>query len=444
MTKDMTSGSSLKHIILFSIPLCIGMIFQQFYNMVDAMIVGKVLGVNQLAGVGATGSLYFIIVWFCTGFCNGFSIPMAQSFGAKNERDVRRFIANSVWLCIIFGVVITILSALFCRQMLVALHTPVEILDYAVIYIRIIFLGIPCTLFYSILAGIARALGDSKTPLVFLAVSSVLNIGLDLLFLIVFHMGIAGASVATVLAQGLSGLASLIYMMKKYEILHLTREEWRLRGSYMKKLCLVGIPMGLQYSITGIGTVVLQFAVNGLGATAVAGMTAATKINNLITCPLEALGQAMAPFTGQNIGAGKPERVSDGAKKASICGFGWSILCLPILFLAGRPLSALFMNELNLQVVEYSFRLLMITASGYCLLTLVGTLRFSIQGMGYSGYAMMAGVLEMIARALAGLVLIPLFGYTGACFGNVLAWIFADAFLIPAFLYCRKRAHAVV
>ena len=286
---------------------------------------------------------------------------------------------------------------------------------------------------------VARALGDSKTPLMFLILSSVMNIALDFILMIPIPLGVAGAAIATVISQGVSGGICLIYMKKKFPILKASRDEWRMRGNYMKRLCAIGVPMGLQYSITAIGSLVITAAVNVLGATAVAGVTAAQKINNLITCPLESLGQTMAPYTGQNIGAGKKERVSDGVKKASICGFVWSAICIPIVLLFGKPMTLLFLSEPNAEVVNYSFLFLLVSTLGYCLLTLVGTVRFSIQGMGYSGFAMTAGVLEMAARTIAGVVLAPLMGYMGICLSNVLAWIFADAFLLPAFRHCIKK-----
>ena len=416
-----------------------GMLFQQLYSMADTMIVGKVLGVQPLAGVGATGSLNFMIIWFCLGICNGFSIPIAQAFGASKEVELRRYVANSTWLCVFFSIVITFFVCIFTRNMLVLLKTPEDIFEYAYIYILIIFLGIPCTFLYNFLAGVARALGDSKTPLMFLILSSVMNIALDFILMIPIPLGVAGAAIATVISQGVSGGIWLIYMKKKFPILKASRDEWRMRGNYMKRLCAIGVPMGLQYSITAIGSLVITAAVNVLGATAVAGVTAAQKINNLITCPLESLGQTMAPYTGQNIGAGKKERVSDGVKKASICGFVWSAICIPIVLLFGKPMTLLFLSEPNAEVVNYSFLFLLVSTLGYCLLTLVGTVRFSIQGMGYSGFAMTAGVLEMAARTIAGVVLAPLMGYMGICLSNVLAWIFADAFLLPAFRHCIKK-----
>ena len=439
MTKDMTSGSTLRLIINFAVPLCMGMLFQQLYSMVDTMIVGKVLGVQPLAGVGATGSLNFMIIWFCIGICNGFSIPIAQAFGANKEVELRRYVANSTWLCIFFSIVITFFVAIFTRNMLVLLKTPEDIFEYAYIYILIIFLGIPCTFLYNFLAGVARALGDSKTPLFFLILSSVINIILDFVLMIPIPLGVAGAAIATVISQGVSGLICLFYMKNKFAILHGSRDEWRIRGNYMKQLCSIGVPMGLQYSITAIGSLVITAAVNALGATAVAGVTAAQKISNLITCPIESLGQTMAPYVGQNIGAGKKERVSDGLKKASVCGFIWSVICIPIVLFFGKPMTLLFLSEPNAKVVEYSFLFLLVSTLGFCLLTLVNTVRFSIQGMGFSSFAMTAGVLEMAARTIAGIVLAPMFGYIGICLSNVLAWIFADVFLLPAFRHCIKK-----
>lgn len=439
MTKDMTSGSTLKHIINFAVPLCLGMLFQQFYSMVDTMIVGKVLGVQPLAGVGATSSLNFMIIWFCIGICNGFSIPIAQAFGANKEVELRRYVANSTLLCVFFSIVITFFVAVFTRNMLVLLRTPEDIFAYAYIYILIIFLGIPCTFLYNFLAGVARALGDSRTPLVFLIFSSLMNIVLDFVLMIPIPLGVAGAAIATVISQGVSGVICLFYMKKKFMILHGERDDWRIRAPYVKKLCGIGIPMGLQYSITAIGTLVITAAVNALGSIAVAGVTAAQKINALITCPIESLGQTMAPYVGQNIGAGKKDRVSDGLKKASICGFVWSGICIPIVLLLGRPMTMLFLSEPNPEMVEYSFLYLLVGTLGYCLLTLVNTVRFSIQGLGFSSFAMTAGVLEMIARMLAGVVLAPLMGFMGICLANVLAWIFADLFLIPAFRHCIKK-----
>lgn len=439
MTKDMTSGNPLKLIIGFAIPMFLGMLFQQFYSMVDTVIVGKFLGVGPLAGVGSTSSLNFLVIGFCTGVCNGFAIPVSQMFGAKRDSELRRFVANSAWLCVIFSVVITTAIVACCRPLLTLMHTPEDIFAYAYVYIVIIFLGIPTTFLYNVTAAIIRSLGDSRSPVVFLAIASGINIVLDIVFIVAFHMGVAGPALATVISQGISGLLSLFYMKKKFEILRISKEEWKMRGSYMKTLCYMGIPMGLQYSVTAIGTLVIQAAINGFGSMTVAGVTAAQRINAFISCPIEAIGATMAPYSGQNMGAGKLDRVGKGLRDASLLGFVISAVLFVFVLLTGKQLSLLFLDTADAQVVAYSYQFLVFTAAGYCLLVLVNTVRFTIQGMGFSVFAITSGVLEMIARSLAGLVVVPLIGYTGICLAHPMAWIFADAFLIPAFFYCKKK-----
>lgn len=439
MTKDMTSGNPLKLIIGFAIPMFLGMLFQQFYSMVDTVIVGKFLGVGPLAGVGSTSSLNFLVIGFCTGVCNGFAIPVSQMFGAKRDSELRRFVANSAWLCVIFSVVITTAIVACCRPLLTLMHTPEDIFEYAYVYIVIIFLGIPTTFLYNVTAAIIRSLGDSRSPVVFLAIASGINIVLDIVFIVAFHMGVEGPALATVISQGISGLLSLFSMKKKFEILRISKEEWKMRGSYMKTLCYMGIPMGLQYSVTAIGTLVIQAAINGFGSMTVAGVTAAQRINAFISCPIEAIGATMAPYSGQNMGASKLDRVGKGLRDASLLGFVISAVLFVFVLLTGKQLSLLFLDTADAQVVAYSYRFLVFTAAGYCLLVLVNTVRFTIQGMGFSVFAITSGVLEMIARSLAGLVVVPLIGYTGICLAHPMAWIFADAFLIPAFFYCKKK-----
>lgn len=417
----------------------LGMLFQQFYSMVDTVIVGKFLGVGPLAGVGSTSSLNFLVIGFCTGVCNGFAIPVSQMFGAKRDSELRRFVANSAWLCVIFSVVITTAIVACCRPLLTLMHTPEDIFEYAYVYIVIIFLGIPTTFLYNVTAAIIRSLGDSRSPVVFLAIASGINIVLDIVFIVAFHMGVKGPALATVISQGISGLLSLFYMKKKFEILRISKEEWKMRGSYMKTLCYMGIPMGLQYSVTAIGTLVIQAAINGFGSMTVAGVTAAQRINAFISCPIEAIGATMAPYSGQNMGAGKLDRVGKGLRDASLLGFVISAVLFVFVLLTGKQLSLLFLDTADAQVVAYSYRFLVFTAAGYCLLVLVNTVRFTIQGMGFSVFAITSGVLEMIARSLAGLVVVPLIGYTGICLAHPMAWIFADAFLIPAFFYCKKK-----
>lgn len=439
MTKDMTSGSPAKLIFGFAIPMFLGLLFQQFYSMVDTLIVGKFLGVNPLAGVGSTTSLNFMVLGFCMGVCNGFSIPVAQMFGAREEGRLRRYVTNGAWLCIVFSVVMTLVVVAVCRPVLVLMQTPEEIFEYAYVYIVIVFWGIPCTFLYNILAAIIRSLGDSKTPVVFLAVSSGINIVLDLVFVLAFDMGVEGPAIATVLAQGISGIVCLWYMYRKFPVLHASREEWRPELSYMGKLCYIGVPMGLQYSVTAIGTLVLQAAVNGLGAAVVAGVTAGQKINAFIQCPLEALGQTMAPYAGQNMGAEKYDRIGKGLKSAVGMGFVVSVLCFVLAIFFGKQLTTLFVDASETTIISYSYQFLLYCTGGYCLLTLVNTVRFTIQGMGFSVFAILSGIMEMIARILAATVVVQMIGFAGTCLAHPMAWLFADVFLIPAFFWCRKK-----
>lgn len=437
--KDLTVGSPMKLILGFAFPMFLGLLFQQFYSLVDTMIVGKYLGVDPFAGVGSTGSLNFIVIGFCMGLCSGFSVPISQSFGAKDFPLLRKMVTNSVWLCTFFSVVITTLMLLFCRPVLTWMNTPENIFEYAYIYIFIIFAGIPCTILYNMTAAILRALGDSKSPIIFLAISSAINIGLDLLLIIVFRMGVDGAALATVVSQGVSGVISIIYIKKKFDILAMEKGDWKLERHLAGKLTGVGIPMGLQYSITGIGSVILQTAVNGLGSIYVASMTAGSKINIFLACPFDALGQTMAPYAGQNIGARKLDRVGKGLRAACIIGFIVSGLMVIVVKLFGDQLTMLFLDEKDPVIMQNSTQFLIIVSAFYCLLTLVNTVRVTIQGMGFSSLAIIAGVMEMIARGIAGMLLVPAFGYLGACYSSPLAWLLADAFLIPAFFLCKRK-----
>ena len=439
MTKDMTSGSPAKLIFGFAIPMFLGLLFQQFYSMVDTLIVGKFLGVNPLAGVGSTTSLNFMVLGFCMGVCNGFAIPVAQMFGAKEEHRLRRYVTNGAWLCIVFSIVMTLVVVAVCRPVLVLMQTPEEIFEYAYVYIVIVFWGIPCTFLYNILAAIIRSLGDSKTPVIFLAISSGINIVLDLVFVLAFDMGVEGPAIATVLAQGISGIICLFYMYRNFPVLHASRDEWKPELHYMGKLCFIGIPMGLQYSITAIGSLVLQTAVNGLGAMVVAGVTAAQKINMFISCPIESLGQTMAPYAGQNMGAGKIDRIGKGLKSAVLMGWGVSIICFLIAVLFGKQLTTLFVDASETTIISYSYQFLLYCTGGYCLLTLVNTVRFTIQGMGFSVFAILSGIMEMIARILAATVVVQMIGFAGTCLAHPMAWLFADVFLIPAFFWCGKK-----
>lgn len=438
-TKDMTSGSTMKLILGFAVPLLMGMLFQQVYSLVDTIIVGRFLGVSALAAVGATGSINFLIIGFCQGICNGFALPVAQRFGAKDYDGLRKYVGNSAVLSIIFGGAITLITVITCRPILELMQTPADIIDMSYHYIVVIFAGIPAIILYNILSAYLRSLGDSITPVIFLVLSAGLNIGLDLLFIVTFHWGVFGAAFATVLSQAVSGILCLILIIKKFDILHLAHDDWRLDWRYSKYLLIMGLPMGLQYSITAIGSVILQASVNTLGSTAVASMTAGSRISMFVVCPFDALGSTMATFGGQNVGAGRLDRLGRGLRSAVILGAVYSALILVVLIFFGRGLILLFVSANEAAVIAQAKQFLVTNAAFYLMLALVNIVRFLIQGMGFSGFAVFAGVFEMVARTLVGLVFVPIFGFTAACSANPLAWIFADCFLIPAFFHCRKK-----
>lgn len=442
--KDMTVGSPIRLILGFAIPLFFGMLFQQFYNLMDMIIVGKFLGAKALAAVGSTGSINFMIIGFCMGVCNGFAIPVAQRFGAKDEKMLRQFVANSVWLAIGFAAVMTLAVSLLCRNILVWMDTPGDIFEGAYQYIIVIFIGIPATYLYNLLSGIIRSLGDSRSPLIFLVISSVLNIGLDIVAILVFHMGVAGAAWATVLSQLISGILCLFYMRRKFPILKIQRDEWKIRGNCIARLCSMGIPMGLQYSITAIGSVILQTAVNGLGSTVVASMTAGGKISMFFCCPFDAFGSTMATYAGQNVGACKLERVTKGMIQCSLVAAAYSVLAAVVLIGFGNKLALLFVDDTEVEIIRNVGEFLRWNSLFYIPLALVNIVRFSIQGLGFGKLAIFAGVAEMVGRSIVGFGFVPLFGFTAACLASPIAWILADVFLLPAYRYCIRKLESIM
>lgn len=442
MVKDMTNGSPSKHILGFAVPMLFGMLFQQFYNLVDTIIVGKTLGVEALAGVGATGSINFMIIGFCMGVCNGFVIPVAQCFGAKKPADLRKYVFNGYICSIVFAIVLTLASVIFCRRILIIMNTPADIIDHAYNYIVVIFIGIPTVFLYNMVSGVIRSLGDSKTPVVFLVLSSIINVVLDFFLILVCKMGVAGAGWATVTSQLVSGLTCLIYMYKKYDILKGDKSEKVLDRRFITNLCMNGVPMGLQYSITAIGSTILQAAVNTLGSTYVAAMTAGSKMFNFTCCPFDALGSTMATYAGQNVGAAKIKRLGQGVRSAMIIGSVYSVLSLIALYFTTDYIALLFVNASETTIIALTRQFILASACFYIPLTGVNVVRFCIQGMGFSVFAISAGILEMIGRAFAAIILIPSIGFMGACLASPIAWIAADAFLFPAFIHCAKKLNA--
>ena len=442
--KDMTVGAPLPLILNFSIPLILGNLLQQTYSLIDAAIVGQFLGINALASVGASSSVTFLILGFCTGCCGGFGIPVAQKFGARDYVTMRRLVAVSMKLSAGLSVVLALLTSLLCASILRWMQTPETILEGAHTYLLIIFLGIPCSFFYNLLSSIIRALGDSKTPFLFLLFSTVLNVLLDLLCILVFGWGVAGAAIATVVSQGISVVLCYRYMYRKFEILHTEPADRKFRWDLAKQLMMIGTPMGLQFSITAIGSILLQSANNALGTACVAAYTAAVRIEMIFICMVESLGIAMATFCGQNYGAGKPDRIWQGVKSAGKLTFYYVIFVNVVLWTFSENFAALFVHSGELEVIERTATYLHITACFFPLLGILCILRYSIQGAGYTQLAMFSGVSEMIARTLVSMVAVPVWGFHAVCFGDGIAWVFADLFLIPAFIYVYRKLQQIV
>ena len=438
-TKDLTTGSPMKLILGFGIPLLFGMLFQQFYNMMDTIIVGKFLGVSALASVGATGSINFMIIGFCMGVCNGFAIPVAQRFGAKDEHGMRKFVANSVWLSIIFAVVMAVLVCVFCRQILELMNTPEDIFDDAYTYIMIICGGIFTQVLYNLLSSILRALGNSKLPLLFLVISALLNIVLDLVFIVGFGMGAKGAAVATVIAQGISGVLCLVYIIRKVPILRLTKEDWKLDGTLVKIQFGIGFPMAFQYSITAIGAMMMQSSLNILGSVAIAGFTAASKIEQLVTQAYVALGTTMATYCAQNMGAGKILRIRQGFKSATWMGFAYAVVTGIFVMFAGKYLTPLFLSENLGQIMGYVDIYLKCVGLFFIPLTVVNVYRNGIQGMGFGILPMMAGVAELIGRGVVAIGAAHYKSYVGVCLASPAAWVLAGGLLLVMYFHIMKR-----
>ena len=442
--RDMTSGPSLPLILNFTFPLLLGNLLQQTYSLVDAAIVGKFLGINALASVGASTSVVFLILGFCNGCCGGFSIPVAQKFGAHDYVTMRRYVSVSLKLAAVMSVAVALITSLLCGFILRSMQTPENIFEGAYVYLLITFIGVPCTFFYNLFSCIIRALGDSKTPFWFLLLSTVLNIILDLFCILTLGWGVAGAGIATVVSQGFSAILCYIYMYRKFDILKTEPSDRLFRKSLAGQLLSIGVPMGLQFSITAIGSIMLQSANNALGTACVAAFTAAMRIKMFVMCPLDALGMAMATYSGQNYGAGKPDRIWMGIKSATLMMVVYSVSIAILMWGLADKFALLFISPDETEIMEDTVLFLHINTSFFILLGSLSILRYSIQGAGYTRLSMFSGVAEMIARALVSLVLVPVWKFWGVCFGDPTAWLFANFFLVPAFIYVYRQLKKMV
>ena len=430
MEKDMTVGKPASVIINFTIPILIGNIFQQFYNMADAIIVGRCVGNKALAAVGSTGTFMFLIYGLVTGMTVGFTVSTAQRFGAGDMDGMRKSVASAIKLAAVVTALMTAVTMIFMRPMLRLMNTPSDIFDDAYSYIMIICAGIAAQVLYNMLSAILRALGNSKTPLYFLILSALLNIGLDLVFIKVFGMGAAGAAYATVISQLIAGIASFIYIIAKVPLRHLKKEDWAYDRVLVGNQLKVGFPMALQYSITAIGTTMVQAALNKLGSTAVASYTAAGKIEQIAGQAYVAIGTTMATYCAQNRGAGRIDRIKEGFKSATCMGFIYSIIAGALIFFFGKYMTYLFVSEDISEVIGYVDTYLRCISLFFIPLTIVNVHRNGIQGMGFGVLPMMAGVAELIGRGVASVVAAHYRSYIGICMGGPAAWVLAAALLI--------------
>lgn len=434
MVNDMTKGKPMKLILAFCIPMLIGNIIQQFYSMVDSVVVGRYIGVDAFAGVSSTGTLTFLVIGFVLGLTSGFSIKVSQSFGAGDYKEMRRYVVNSLYLSGAFAILLTILTVAFTRPLLRVMQTPENILNYAYDYIIILFAGISVTILYNILASILRAVGDSKTPLIFLGIAAFINIVLDLLFVIAFGMGVKGVGYATIIAQVISAILCIIYIKKRYFILHFERDELKLDIRKCKDLVSVGVPMALQYSITAIGTIILQSAVNTLGSAAVAAVGAAIRVQSIAILPMETLGLTMATYAGQNLGAKKYDRIRYGVNRSLILVVAYSLVIYLVMAFFGGSISQLFIKKEEVEIIGDIVRFLRVSGAFYPTIAILFIIRNVLQGLGYSAVTMLAGVSELLARGIIAIAFVGSFGFNAVIFAGPIAWIAADIILIITYI----------
>jgi len=435
----MTVGSPTRSILSFALPLIAGYVLQQMYLVIDAAIVGRFVSVNALAAVGASSSIMFLIMGFCNGACSGFAIPVAQSFGAKDYVQMRRYVAVAARLAAVIAAVLTVACCALCGPILRMVNTPEPIFREAYIFLFLQFAAIPFTMAYNLLSGFIRALGDSKQPFYFLIFSSVVNILLDVLLVILLGMGVAGVGVATMLAQACSGALCLLYIKKRMRMLVPTGDE----RVYRRKLALTllnnGLPMGLQFSITAIGSIMLQSANNALGTACVAAFTASMRVKYLFTTVFENIGVAMATYCGQNIGARRLDRIKLGLLSATKITMVYFLFTFAIIYPFADEMMLLFLEPDQVSIIARAGQFMRIANYFYPALGMLTVLRYSIQGLGYSNFSMLSGVMEMIARCAVSIWLVPAWGWLGVCYGDPVAWVSADLFLFPAMWWLYKR-----
>lgn len=440
-TTDLTVGKPLFQILRFALPLVLGTLFQQLYSFADTVIVGRCLGTDALGAVGTTYSLNFLILGFVQGACVGFGIPVAETFGAKDKGGLRKYLFNGALLCVVLSVVFTLFTTLMAGPLLQLIHTPEELYADAVLYIRIIFLGIPATVLYNYASSVLRAMGDSQHPFYFLLAASVLNIGLDYLLIVSMGMGVDGAALATVLSQLLSGgLCAFWFFTRtaKQEELTFRGQSSLLSAGHCKRLAYIGFPMGFEYSVSAIGAVIMQDAINLLGSTAVAAQTAGEKIRQMFTLPMENVGMAMATYVGQNHGAHRTDRIQQGIKDGCTIQLTYCVAAWVVIFFVKPYAVGLVLGDADPAVTAGAIQYLAIMSLLFCFHGLLMIFRNTLQGLGYSVQAIISGVGELIGRSLGGLLAVKTgLGYVGICLSNPFAWGLA-------MLYCMFMVRRVL
>ncbi|MCI6044424.1 MATE family efflux transporter [bacterium] len=435
MTNDMTTGTPWKLILKFVIPVALGNIFQQIYSIVDSIIVGRFVGVEALAAVGVTGPLTFIVLGWVTGITSGFSILISQSYGAGDQKRLRHYVAMSLYLCVALAVLMTVGCLAANRWLLRLMNTPENIMDATGLYIGIIYAGLAASIAYNMLSGILRALGDSRTPLYFLIFSSILNVVLDLLLIRVFHLGVAGAAYATVISQAVSAVLCITFMTKRYRFLAFSREEGRFSWRSFTNLMKMGVPMALQFSITGLGVMIVQSALNPFGEIPIAAFSAGSKVMNLVTQQIMiALGVGMATYVGQNWGAGNIHRVRQGVRTGCVLAVIVGVLSMVLITLVGEAFVGLFVTANVREVTVYASEYFSIARCFFVPLAMIFVFRNSLQGLGDGFFPMMGGVFELAARAIGVVVLVKPLGFTGIVLTDPCAWLAALIPIVPVYL----------
>ncbi len=439
MELDMTKGSPSKLIARFIIPIIIGNIFQQLYNMADTIIVGRFVGVDALAAVGATGSLVFLILGFTQGLTTGFTVMTAQKFGAGDKEGMKKSIGSAVILSVLVTVIMTAVSMAGMDTLLGWMNTPEDIFAMSRQYIMVICAGICCNVLYNLQASILRAIGNSVVPLVLLFISSVVNIVLDYVLIVYAHMGVGGAAAATVVSQGLSGVLCLIYIIKAVPALHVGREHFRLEGQCVRNQLSVGIPMALQFSITAVGTILVQAALNLLGTMAVAAYSVSCKVEQLVTQPFAAMGVTMATYCAQNRGVNDLNRIQKGVKCANLMSAVYAVVIYGVIYAALPYIIPLFASEDILIITEYGKIYIGVCGAFFIPLGMIFIFRNALQGCGFGFMPMMGGVVELASRCVLAFIAARMMSYIGVCFANVSAWFTAGVFLWLAYHVLMKK-----